>query len=128
MGGLYTGLKVLEGEFDTLVTLCDLGLVKVVQRESLGQLEYVLGLVVATQRLTDCFGGGFAPHIAMLGEDISIALAGHDGPDDLHAGDTCDVLNDVMQLYVHLHQCLLHVLDVGRRVFQQALALPQIGP
>jgi hypothetical protein len=37
----------------------------------------------------------------MLGEDISIALARHDGPDDLHAGDACDVLNDVMQLYVH---------------------------
>jgi hypothetical protein len=81
--GLRTGLKVLEGEFDTLITLCDPVLEKIVQRESLGQLEYVLGLVVATQRLTDRFGGGLATHIAMLGEDIGIALAGYDGPDDL---------------------------------------------
>ena len=33
----------------------------------------------------------------------------------------------MMQLQVHLHQRLLHVLDMRRRVIQQPLPLPQIG-
>ena len=32
-----------------------------------------------------------------------------------------------MELQVHLHQGLLHVLDVGGGILQQALALAQIG-
>lgn len=32
-----------------------------------------------------------------------------------------------MKLQVHLHQRLLHVLDVGSRVFHESLALPQRG-
>lgn len=33
-----------------------------------------------------------------------------------------------MQLQIHLHQGLLHMLDMGRGVFHQSLTLPQIGP
>ena len=54
----------------------------------------------------------------MRGQDIWIALAGHDRPDDGHAGDAGDVGYHVMQLQVHLHQRLLHVLNVRRRVIQ----------
>lgn len=33
----------------------------------------------------------------------------------------------MMQLHVHLHQGLLHVLNVSGTVFDQALTLTQIG-
>lgn len=34
----------------------------------------------------------------------------------------------MMQLKVHLHERFLHVLDVRRRILQQALALPKVRP
>jgi hypothetical protein len=37
-----------------------------------------------------------------------------------------NVGHDVMQLHVHLHQCLLHVLDVRGREVQQRFSLAQI--
>ncbi len=125
--GFDASLQLLERDFDPLIALRHLGLVEVVQGHGLGELEHVLGLVMTAQRFTDCLDGGFAAHVAMLCKDIGIALTRDDRPDDLHAGDACDVLNDVMQLYIHLHHCLLHMLDMGRRIFQQALPLPQIG-
>jgi len=51
---------------------------------------------------------------------------GH-GANDPHAGFARDVGHHVMELDVHLHQRLLHMLDVRGAVIQQALALAQIG-
>ncbi len=48
----------------------------------------------------------------MLGEHDGIALAGDDGSDDLHSGRAGDVGDDVMELNIHLHERLLHVLNV----------------
>ncbi len=38
------------------------------------------------------------------------------------------IYNHVLQLNIHPHQRLLHVLDVRGRIVQQALALAQVGP
>jgi hypothetical protein len=55
----------------------------------------------------------------MVGQCLRIAVAGDDCGDDLHGGDTAgpgDVLRDMMQLQVHLHQRLLHVLGMRSSV------------
>jgi hypothetical protein len=46
---------------------------------------------------------------------------------DLHARHAGDVRDDVVQLQIHLHQGLLHVLDVRGRVLEQSLAMPHVG-
>ena len=66
--------------------------------------------------------------VAVRGQDPGIALAGSDGTDDAHAGHPGDISNDMMQLQVHLHQRLLHVLDVGRGIIEQPLTLAQVRP
>ena len=48
----------------------------------------------------------------MSGQFFRFAFTGDDRADDLHAGSAGDVLHDMMQLQVHLHQRLLHVLDM----------------
>ncbi len=68
-----------------------------------------------------------APAVAVLGKDLGVANAAHDCSDDLHARDAGDVGDHVVQLDVHLHERLLHVLDVRRSVVDQALAMTQEG-
>jgi len=63
----------------------------------------------------------------MSGERVGVGLPGNDLPQDPHAGDAGDVRDDVVQLQIHLHQRLLHVLHVRRRVLDQPLAMPQVG-
>jgi hypothetical protein len=58
---------------------------------------------------------------------VRVALARHDRANDGHAGQACDVGDDMIQLQVHLHHRLLHVLDMRRRIVQRPLSLPQIG-
>ena len=53
-------------------------------------------------------------------------IAGHDRANNAHARNTSNVSDDVMKLDVHLHQRLLHMLNVGRRVFDQPLAMAQV--
>ncbi len=62
----------------------------------------------------------------MVGQCIRIAVAGDDCGDDLPGADTAvtpqdpgDVLRDMMQLQVHLHQRLLHVLGMRSSVQAQ---------
>jgi hypothetical protein len=65
--------------------------------------------------------------VAIPGEHVGVALAVDDGAKDPHSRDAGDVADDVMQLDIHLHQGLLHVLDVRRGVLDQPLAMTQIG-
>jgi len=58
---------------------------------------------------------------------VGIALARDNSPDNPHPSRAGDVRYDVMKLQVHLHQGLLHVLDVGGCVFHKPLPLTQIG-
>lgn len=51
-GGRFdAGLQMPERQFDTLIALRDVGLVKIVQGYCLGQFEHVLGQAVADQRI-----------------------------------------------------------------------------
>jgi len=87
----------------------------------------VLLAIIADQRLTDRLRGSVAAWVAMGGEHRWVALPGHDGADDGHAGRPCDVRHHVMELQVHLRQGVLHVLDVRARIVQQPFALAQVA-
>src|SRR5262249_23768286 len=43
------------------------------------------------------------------------------------AGQACDVRSDMMQLHMHLHQGLLHMLDMWRGIPHQHIALTHIA-
>jgi hypothetical protein len=58
---------------------------------------------------------------------LAIALAGHDGAQDLLARLADDVGNDVGQLHVHLRERLLHVLYVSRLTLEQHAPLAPQG-
>ncbi len=105
-----------------------LGVVDVIQLQRLGQRKDVLLAVIADQRLTDCLRGGVAASVAMGGEHRRVALPGHEGADDGHAGRPCYVRHHVMELQVHLRQSFLHVLDVRARIVQQPFTLTQVAP
>jgi len=118
----------LQDRLDAHVAERHLGLVDVIQFQCLGQGKDVLLAVIADQRLTDRLRGGVTAWVAMGGEHRWVALPGHDGADDGHAGRPCDVRHHVMELQVHLRQGLLHVLDVRARIVQQPFALAQVAP
>ena len=53
-------------------------------------------------------------------------LPGHNRSDDLHAGLPGDARHHVVKLQIHLHQRLLHVLDLCGTELQQTLTLPHV--
>ncbi len=61
-----------------------------------------------------------------LGDDG--AIEGEDDIPEAPVTPVSVVRDDMMQLQIHLHQGLLHVLNVGRGIFHQPFALAQIGP
>ena len=120
-------LQPLQDCLDLLVAGQHLGLVDVVQLERLGQGENVLRPIIAGQRLAHRLNGRMAPPVTVeartLGSRSPATIARMmDIPVTPVMSD-----HDMMQLQVHLHQRLLHVLDMRRRVIQQSLPLPQIG-
>jgi len=84
--------------------------------------------VIPIQSSFDCLNRCATADIAMRCEHIQIAFTCNDGTDDPHARDASDVRNNVMQLKVHLHQRLLHVLDMGCRILDEPLSLAQVRP
>ena len=83
--------------------------------------------VVADEGCLDHLDGGMAADVTECGKHFGVTLTGDDGSDDPHAGGPRDIRHHVMQLQVHLHQRLLHVLDMGRCIFDQTFPLSQIG-
>jgi len=116
--------QALQHSLDARVAFGDFRLIKVVQLNSLRESKDVLLPVVADQRLADRFDGGMTAWVAHGGQCRRVALSSHDRADDGHAGHAGDVGHHVMELQVHLRQSLLHVLDVGGGVVQQAFAQP----
>lgn len=53
-------------------------------------------------------------------------IAGEDRADDPQTRRAGDVREDVVELEIHLCQCLLHMLDVRGCVFEQTLALTYV--
>jgi hypothetical protein len=68
-----------------------------------------------------------AAAVAMRSECRRIALARHNAANDAHPTRTRDVGHDVVQLDIHLHQGLLHVLNVRGGIVQQPFSLAQVG-
>ena len=83
---------------------------------------------VAHQRVPDRLDARLAAGVAVLGQLHRVAVPRDNRAHDAHPRLPRDVGHDVMQLDVHLHQGLLHVLDVRRRGLQQPLALARIRP
>ena len=69
-----------------------------------------------------------APHIAVGGQNIRVALACYQRAHDPHAGHAGDVGDDVMELEIHLHERLLHVLDMRGSVIQMPFPQAQVAP
>ena len=86
----------------------------------------MLGPVVAGERLTNRLVGFLATAVTVLGKNVRIVYPLDDRADDAHPGEPGDVAYDVVQLDVHLHERLLHVLDVRRPVVDQAFAVTQV--
>jgi len=103
----------------------DLSGVEVVQFERLAQDEELFLLPTTGQGLDEGLRGGFAGRMTQTGQDKRIALAGDDGAQDQQAGLTGDVREDVVQLEVHLLQCLLQVQDVGGAVLDELGAMTE---
>ena len=86
----------------------------------------MLVLVVALQRCAQNLARLPTAWITMLDQFVRIALPGHNGSDDLHAGLAGDIRHDMVQLQVHLHQGLLHVLDLRGTKLKQTLTLTHV--
>ena len=78
-------LEALQHRFDPLVARGHLGLIDIVQFQSLRQGEDVLLPVVADQGRAEGLGRGPAARVAVGRQGVRIALAGHQSPEDAQA-------------------------------------------
>lgn len=74
----------------------------------------------------DRLDGRMAARIAVGCQHVGIVLSRYNSSDNPHPSRAGDVGDDMMKLQVHLHQGLLHVLDVSSCVFHEPLPLAQI--
>ena len=115
--------KTSQDHLDPQIAFRDLRVVGVVKLQRLSERKDMLLTPVSGQRGSDLRLRGMAAPITMGGQYGRISFTRNHGADDPHAGFARDVGHHVMELNVHLHQRLLHMLDVRRAVVQQALAL-----
>ena len=113
------GGQRLDVCLDGAITGRELRLTGVEEFQILLQDEEVLGAIVAGQGRHDLRLRGATPIVAMLGELLRVAVAGDDVAQDPEPGDAGDVADDQRQLEIHLHQRLLHALDVGAGALHQ---------
>lgn len=83
--------------------------------------------VVAHQCGADRLHGRMAACIPVGRQHVGIAFTRNNSSDDPHASRARDIRDHVMELQVHLHQGLLHMLDMGSGIFHEPLPLAQIG-
>lgn len=101
-------------------------MVEGVQR--LPEREEVPGTGVPGERLPDGRFRGRAPDVPVRGELRRRMCAGDNRPDGPQARDPRNVREHVIELAVHLGERLLHVLGVGGRQLDQAVAVPEERP
>src|SRR5438067_11719890 len=87
-------------------------LVSVVRRKCLLERKQMLAAVASGERLRDRLGTGVATVMAQARQRFRVSLAGKDRTNDAQAGCAGDVGDNVVELKIHLGQCLLHMLDV----------------
>ena len=91
--------------------------------EGLTQGEEVLFAPVAVQGFGDLGLAFLAAVVTVAGEHLGVALARHDGVEDRQTGDTGNVGDDVVQLHVHLVECLLDAQEMLAGSAHEALAM-----
>ena len=84
--------------------------------------------VVAGQRRRDLGGRRPTPAVAKPRQLRRVAFPGDNGADDLQARLPGDVADHEWQLEIHLHQRLLHPLDMHRRELDQGVPVPHVRP
>ena len=87
----------------------------------------MLGAVVPGQRGDDLFLRGLAVRVAMLGEDVRVALPADEVAEDRQPSLADDVADDAREQEVHLGQDLLHALDVGAGGLDEDVAVAHEG-
>jgi len=68
------------------------------------------------------FTGSNSP-VAQLSQFTWVAFTRQDRIDDRQPGGPSQVTDDVMELYVYLVECFLHVLKVDSREFNEVIAV-----
>ena len=107
------GRQLLELGVEGPVAREELRLAHVEELEVLLEHKEVFGPVVAGQGRGDLVGRGLAVRVAVLGEDVGVALAGDEGAEDREPGLADDVADDAREQQVHLDEGFLHPLDIG---------------
>ena len=107
------GRQLLELGGDGPVAREELRLAHVEELEVLLEDKEVFGPVVAGQGRGDLVGRGLVVRVAVLGEDVGVALAGDEGAEDREPGLADDVADDAREQQVHLDEGFLHPLDIG---------------
>src|SRR5882757_4223968 len=102
----------LQYGFDPYVAGRCLLVVSVVKGECLLECKQMLGAVAPGECLRDRLGTGVATVMAQARQRLRVALASEDRANDAQASRASDVGNNVVELKIHLGQCLLHMLDV----------------
>ena len=105
----------------------ELGLPHVKELEMLLQDKEMFGPVVTGQGGGDLLERGFAVGVPVLGEDVRVTVAGHEGAQNLEARQPDEVADDERQLEVHRHQCLVHPSDVVPRGVDEDVAVADEG-
>ena len=111
-GWRHGGGQGLEHGVEGGIAGGELRLTHVKELEILRQDEDVLVAVVPGERGGDLGGRGLAVRVAVLGEDLGVALAGDEVAEDREPGLADDVADDERELEVHLDERLLHPADV----------------
>ncbi len=91
------------------------------------QREQMFGSVVSLQRRHDALLAGFHPPMAQLRQPARIPLPCQNGVHNRKPAHPCQIAQHPVDLYVHLIQRLLHVLDVLARRLHQTGPMPQNG-
>jgi hypothetical protein len=110
-----------------IVALCDELAVVPPCVEALTQSEEMFGTVIPYQRLCDCFRGGLDAIIAKAGKLERVPLSVDNRIEDGDATYPGDIADDMVQLQVHLIQCLLNALRIRACCLHQAVTMPQQG-
>ena len=110
--------QAAQDRLDPQIALRDLGMVGVIKLQCLSEGKDVLLTPVSGQCVTDLLFLRMAAPITMSGQHGRISFTRNNGANDAHPGSARQVGHHMMELDIHLHQCLLHMLNVRRTVVQ----------
>ena len=122
------GFNRLVGIKELRFTSLDLVGEGIIEFEGLLQGKDVFGQVVTVEGFGDVGFGFTAAGVTEFSQLVGVTFTSDDGADDLEAGLTGDVRDDVGQLNVHLMQGFLHVLGMLASTSEEGGALAGVGP